>query len=75
MLFNSQPRPWQLVQLGPVSVELGIRQRKCRCCKRPIPKGTYHLAMDADSGSSYKFCEECIDNLVQWAKTGNRRNL
>jgi len=76
MPFNDQPRPKYLIQQGPLSVELGDAQRKCRGCLRPITKGTYHLAINlSDSGSTLKVCESCLMNSAQWCKLANRRNL
>ena len=74
--FNAKPRPIVLLEVGPLSVELGQAQRKCRSCTRAIPKGEYHLAVGYGEGSSsIKVCEGCIMATAQWCKISNRRNL
>ncbi|MCK5186574.1 MAG: hypothetical protein KAR43_05515 [Deltaproteobacteria bacterium] len=74
--FNAKPRPWNLIQVGPLSIQLGQAQRKCRSCTRAIPMGEYHLAVGYGEGqSSLKICENCLEVTAGWCKIANRRNL
>ncbi|MHA2064024.1 MAG: hypothetical protein ACXABY_06555 [Candidatus Thorarchaeota archaeon] len=75
-MFNDEPRPKTVCQLGFLVVELGERQRKCRGCGVKIFKGTYHISVGTmDSMASLKFCQQCIESAAGWCKTSNRRNL
>ncbi len=45
---------------GLVTIELGQATRICRCCRKKIVKGTYHVATPAPGGADYKFCQACV---------------
>lgn len=76
MCFNSEPRPQTVCQLGPLTVELGEKQRTCRGCRVKINKGTYHISIAKGmGGSDYRFCQECTENAAGWCELSNRRNL